>query len=173
MSLVERLCTYLNSAQSTTWWHLQCIAVHPPEDGGLGLFREGSREFREIFSAMPGTIVEERPESVMNFLRFLRGREAALAPLAAQDVATRSLKQGAHDAAAALANVAGRVERSIMAELLHRSLHLARHGNLTRHVASHTRLADLLDNAAKVILDLLPTHTTLERFGVTSETVAE
>ena len=91
MSLVERLCTYLNSAKSTTWWHLQCIAVHPPEDGGLGLFREGSREFREIFSAMLGTIVEERLESVMNFLRFLRGGEAALAALAAKDVATRSL----------------------------------------------------------------------------------
>ena len=75
MSLVEALCTYVNSAQSTTWWHLQTISTHSVDEGGLGLFQEGSREFRAVFSQMPGTIIEDRPESTMNFPWFLRGRE--------------------------------------------------------------------------------------------------
>ena len=167
MSLVEKMCTYLNSAKSTTWWQMQCIAVHPLADGGLGLFREGSREFRAVFSQMLGTIVEDRPESVMNFLRFLRGREKTLALCAAKDVVARDLKQGAYMAAEALANVAGRVERSIMAELLHRSLHLERQGNLTRYIATSTRLSDLLDKACKVLFERAATSSPLERFGVT------
>ena len=65
--VVEAMCTYINSAQSTTWWRRQCLAVHSREDGGLALFSEGSREFCEVFSHMPCTIDEDRPESVMNF----------------------------------------------------------------------------------------------------------
>ena len=87
-------------------------------------------------------------------------------------MATRDLQEGAHKAAATLANVAGRVERSIMAELLHRSLHLARQGNVTRHVAASTPLTDLLEKASKVLFELQCTSTTLERFGVTAAQVA-
>ena len=50
MSLVEALCTYLNSAQSATWWRLQYLAVHSREDGGLALFREGTHELCQVFS---------------------------------------------------------------------------------------------------------------------------
>ena len=172
MSLVEALCTYLNSAQSTACWHLQCIAAHSVEEGGLGLFQEGSREFCAVFSQMPGTILEDRPESVMDFLRFLRGREKTLALCAAKDLAARDLGQGARKAAEALANVQGRVERSITAELLHRSLYLARQGNLTRYIASSTSLSDLLDKACTTIFDREATTSTLERVGVTFGQVA-
>ena len=74
---------YLNNAQPTTWSHLQCIAAHYVEEGGLGLFQEGSRQFRAVFSQVPGTSLEGGPESGMNFPRVLRGggttREASAA----------------------------------------------------------------------------------------------
>ena len=95
MSLVQALCTYLNSAISSTWWQMQCIATHSVEDGGLGLFQEGSREFRAVFSQMPGTIIQDRPEGVMNFFTFLRGREKTLALCVAKDVVARDLGQNA------------------------------------------------------------------------------
>ena len=60
-----------------------------------------------------------------------------------------------------------------MAELLYRSLHLARRGNIARHVATHSRLDDLLEKASQVLLDLAPSEETLKRFDVTSARAAE
>ena len=64
------------------------------------------------------------------------------------------------------------MERSITAELLHRSLYLARRGNLTRYIASSTSLSDLFDKACKTIFDREATTSTLERFGITVAQVA-
>ena len=167
----ESICTYLNSAQSTTWFQLKALAVLPREDGGLGLLTEGSKEYLAIFDEMPGTIVEDRPESVMNFLRFLRNKERVLAPCAAVDVVNRDLKAGALTASAALADVAGRVKRSIMAELLYRGLHLARYGNVRENLASDSRLEDLISEASAAILDVEITEGVLERFGASRAAV--
>ena len=40
-----------------TWGRLKAIATHAPEDGGLGLFTDGSRKCKEIFSAGPSAIM--------------------------------------------------------------------------------------------------------------------
>ena len=62
--------------------------------------------YARCFPSMPGTIDEDRPGSVMNFLRFVRGKERVLVQCAALDVRSRDLKAGAQLAAAALADVA-------------------------------------------------------------------
>ena len=105
------ICTYL--AQGSTWFHLKTLAVKPIVEGGLGLFREGPQAYADVFGNMPGTINTDRPESLMNFLVFLRGWEKTLAKCATRDVANRGLGAAAQKAMASLNNIEHRVQRSI------------------------------------------------------------
>ena len=166
----EGICAYLG--RGATWFNLKCLATHSREDGGLGLFSEGSAEYQRVFGTMPGTTLEDRPESVMRFLVFLRGRERTLAALAAKDVQARDLGDGAQAAAAALADPQGCAQRSLMGELLHRGLHLARYGNITKRLASDQPLGDLLASAADRLLSLEPGQEVMGRLGVTAEELA-
>ena len=136
------ICTYLS--QGITWFSLKALAVQPIVEGGLGLLREGSREYQAIFAKMPGTIDTDRPESVMRFQDFLRGREQTLGRCAARDVQDRHLGAAAKSAAASLQDIHARVKRSILAELMYRNLHLARVGNVVQRVALESTLEETL-----------------------------
>ena len=156
----EKIGTYL--AQGLTWFSMKALAVKPVVQGGLGLMQEGSREYKKVFSNMPASIIEGRPESAMNFLTFLRGKQAHLARCAARDVADRGLGAGARDAATSLADEDSRVERSVLAELLFRGLHLARVGSLKQWVALQSNLDEVLQGASTVLTDLT---CTIPRLG--------
>ncbi len=164
------ICTYLSAG--VTWSSLKTIACHSVAEGGLGLFVEGSRAYQAVFSTMPATIVENRPESDMHFLRFLRGRERNLALCADQDVVDRGLAAGARHAAASLADVNGRIERSIIAELLHRALELARFGNKKRCIAAETSLDVLLAQSLRNISDVSCNAALAGRFDATPADLA-
>ena len=118
------------------------------------MVREGSPQYKDAFGAMPSSTVEDRPESVMNFMMFLRGRERIFAQCAAKDVAERSLGETAQQVAASLADVGARVRRSILAELLYRGLLLAKVGNKEGRVALARTLDSLEKEAADTILDV-------------------
>ena len=62
-----------------TWGRLRAIATQNPEDGGLGLFKDGSRKCKDIFSTSPSAIIKNRPETDLNFLEFLQGKRSHIA----------------------------------------------------------------------------------------------
>ena len=86
---VKTLCSYMSDG--VTWSRLQALATTPVLEGGLGLFQEMSREHKAIFGRAPGGIVEGRPESVLHFLTFLRGKEHVLHLVCARDLEQRRL----------------------------------------------------------------------------------
>ena len=159
----ERICAYL--ATGATWFLLKTLAVTAREEGGLGLFVQGSATYTRIFSNQPGTVLRDRPESVKLFLEFLRGREGTLARLAAIDVARRHLKDDAQEAACSLADVDQRVKRSILGELLHRGLHLAKISSTVSHIARERSLEDLWQAGAAILLDASCKTSVLRRLG--------
>ena len=97
---------------------MQGIATSPVDAGGLGLFGEMTLEHKNIFKSLPDGIVEGRPESDMRFLAFLRGKEHVLQHVCEHDMTQRDLAEGTQDAIRMLGDLAGRVKRSIAAEVL-------------------------------------------------------
>ena len=164
------ICTYL--AQGSTWFHLKTLAVKPIVAGGPGLFKEGPQGYADIFSNIPGTINTDRPESLLNFLAFLRGREKTLAKCAARDVADRSLGAAPQKAMTSLNNTDHRVQRSILAELMYRSLRLARAGILVPRVALESTLEETLTTAKNALVDLRPTMESVKRLRATPADLA-
>ena len=59
---------------------------------GWSFFGERSREYKHMFGVAPSSIVDNRPEPDLNFLRFLNGKERLLYMLASRDVLDRSWK---------------------------------------------------------------------------------
>ena len=72
----KALAAYL--VDGVTWSRLREIATKDPRDGGLHLFRDGSRECKNIFGSSPSAIVSTRPETDLNFLKLLQGKEHLL-----------------------------------------------------------------------------------------------
>ena len=111
-------------SEGSTWSRLQMLATTGAPEGGLGLFRVGSAEFRRVFGTAPPGIVDGRPESDLNFLRALRGREHILHLVCTRDLALRRLEADTQGAVLLLANHSGRAQRQVCAEVLHRALYL-------------------------------------------------
>ena len=76
---IKAISFYLHD--SGTWIRLKAIAVNAPTDGGLGLFREHSRAYGDVFSKAPPRNIAERPDTTAALLEWLLPREAALARL--------------------------------------------------------------------------------------------
>ena len=135
---IRKLCEYLGDG--CTWQRLQSLATTGVLEGGLGLCTMGSREHKRVFGRAPGSIVEGRPESDLNFLRFLRGREHALHLVTKEDLARRpNLAQATHDAVPLLGDHEGRAMRQVCAEVLHRALYLHWWVNKHGRIAETTR----------------------------------
>ena len=71
-----------------------------------------------------GAVVDGRPESVYNILRFLGSRELVLRQAVGQDLERRNLGQDARSAREALESPQGRARRIVACELLRRCLWL-------------------------------------------------
>ena len=93
----------------------------------------GSADFHKVFSRAPPNIIDNRPETDMVFLEWLRAREVSLEPLIAQDVADRRLAEGPA-ILASLRNRLSRLQRDVLCELLHRGLHLHRFAQKYNHI---------------------------------------
>lgn len=78
--------------QGVSWRRLQEIAVQGCDRGGAGLFEAGSVEFVKVFATAPPKVIDNRPESVVDFLGWLVGKDETLGKLAALDVNARNLR---------------------------------------------------------------------------------
>ena len=163
--LITRLCEYL--CEGSTWTRLQGLATTPVLEGGLGLFPELSRTHAAVFGTTPGSIVPGRPESALEFLKFLRGKEHVLAPVCRRDVDDRHVADKTLDAVALLGDVRGRAGRSVVAELLHRALFLHRWVNVHPHIARVELLETLFQQGKDNLQDLGLDDLVIERIGTT------
>ena len=78
--------------QGVTWSRLASIAVQPIAAGGLGLFTEGSRDFKAIFRSQPPRLIDERPEATVLWYEWLIPKQNVLAKLIACDLRSRNLQ---------------------------------------------------------------------------------
>jgi hypothetical protein len=164
------LCTYLG--EGVTWSRLRAIAVLPRAAGGLGLFRDGSRELRRVFGQSPSGIIDLRPESDIAFLLWLRGKEHHLHRLATEDLRQRAAKSAASvEAIRCLADIKKRVFRSVLCEILERCVFLSRWNSRHPRLVESTSWDALLELARDTILDLEISPKVRMRFGWTEESI--
>ena len=153
-----------------TWTRLRAIAIQMPEQGGLNLFRDGTRACKTIFGTSPSAIVLTRPETDLNFLRFLAGKEHILHKLAKRDLEQRTtLGQDIVNAVANLGDIRKRIRRSILCEILERCMFLAHWSGKHPMVAATASWNVLLGEATTIIMDLGLTPEVLERLQSTQE----
>ena len=132
--------------------------------------KDGSSACKDIFGANPRAIILTRPESDLNFLRFLRGKEQTLHRLASRDLEQRaSLGSDTTRAIESLGDVRLRVCRTILCEIIHRCFHLLYHNARHNHVAFDTSWEQLMAETTSFILSLKLDAAVLERFSVTPE----
>ena len=74
--------------EGITWSRLSDLATNAKEFGGLALFKLHGKRWKEICGTAPGAIIDNRPETDLQFLQFLTdcdGKEAVLHRLATKD----------------------------------------------------------------------------------------
>jgi hypothetical protein len=153
-----------------TWTRLRALAVQRNELGGLQLFGDGTKACKKIFGTSPSAIVLTRPETDLNFLRFLAGKEHILHRLATVDLEQRpSLAQDVVIAVNNLGDISKRIQRSILCEILERCMYLAHYSGKHPMVADSTSWDALLCQASFTIMDLELTPVVLQRLQSTDE----
>ena len=91
------------------------------------MFKDGSPQCQYLFKRSPGTIICKRPETDLEFLTFLSGKEHILHRLALKDLEQRTkLGAEAGAAVACLGDIRQRFLRLILKEVLLRCFFLAR-----------------------------------------------
>jgi hypothetical protein len=166
----KALAAYL--VEGVTWGRLRELATRTPADGGLGLFRDGSQQCKEVFGKSPCAIVDNRPESDLNFLKVLEGKEHLLHTMATKDLEQRSLNADTRAAILNLADIQDRIFRRILQEILDRCLFLYYWSGKNPSVACETSWDELMKRAVSLILNLEITPQVLERFGMKEEDLA-
>ena len=164
------LAAYL--VDGITWSRLREIATTPPAARGLQLFRDGSQRCKDIFGTSPSAICSTRPETDLEFLKFLRGKEHILHKVATKDLEQRtSLAADTRRAILNLGDINLRICRAIMCELLERCMFILYWNAKHPKVASSWSWDELLQKASTLILDLEITPEVLERFGLNRDEV--
>ena len=167
----KAIAAYLTDG--VTWARLRALATKAIEDGGLALFRDGSPDCYRIFHQGPPSIVSGRPQTDMEFLEFLRGKEEVLAKLCLKDGQQRALKEDTKRATEALGFADQNINRNILCEVLHRTHFLYFWNGKHPQVASETSMEQLMHKATQVILDLSVTEEVLARLGTTLQDLQE
>ena len=165
----KALAAYL--VEGITWTRLRELATRREADGGLELFREGSHECKQIFGISPSAIVETRPETDLNFLKLLEGKEHLLHMMATKDLEQRTLSADTRAAILSLADISARICRRILQEILERCQFLYYWSGKNPSVACETSWEDLMARAVSLILSLDITPEVLERFRVQESTL--
>ena len=168
----KNLAAYL--VEGITWSRLREIATRSPADGGLALFRDGSRACKDLFGTSPAAIATTRPDTDLRFLKFLFGKEASLHRLATKDLEQRtSLGAETTRAILNLGDIKMRIQRAILAEILHRCMFLLYWTAKNSKIAGKTSWDLLLEKGCHAILDLEITPEVLQRLGTTEDEVLE
>ena len=152
-SSLKHLCAYLRDG--ITWMRLKAIAVNKPAAGGLGLMTATSAAYNKLFGVAPPSILEERPETVYTFLRWLTPKQTVLAHLVEQDLATRTLEsRGPPAALATLQSREDCIHRPIAAVLLYKSMYLYRYIKKHQLICINDNLTELAKKASDIITNL-------------------
>ena len=85
----KALAAYL--CEGVTWSRLREIATKGPGQGGLGLFTDSSAACKNLFGKSPSAIIVSRPDTDLQFLQLLQGKEHHLHRLAVKDLEQRKL----------------------------------------------------------------------------------
>ena len=96
------------------------MATRSVPHGGLGLFADSSQQCKDVFGKSPSAIVDNRPETDLNFLKLLEGKEHLLHAMATKDLEQRALSADTREAIMHLADIKGRIHRRILQEILER-----------------------------------------------------
>ena len=163
----KSLAAYL--VEGITWSRLREIATRSLVDGGLNLFRDGSAPCKNFFGQAPVAIVSTRPQTDLNFLRLLSGKEHLLHRLATKDLEQRRLGAETTAAVQSLADIKLRVQRAVLAEIIDRCLYLMKWNDHHTRVASDSSWEEIMTKATSLILDLEVTPRALEALGMTQE----
>ena len=117
------LAAYL--VDGVSWSRLRAIATTTEAQGGLNLFTDGSRACKNLFGGKPSAIVQSRPETDLNFLKLLQGKEHLLHRLATRDLEQRTTL-GTETVAVVgnLGDVSAQIKIVILCEILMRSMFL-------------------------------------------------
>ena len=166
----KALAAYL--VEGVTWQRLRELATRAVPDGGLNLFKDGSESCKAVFGTSPKAIVDGRPETDLEFLRLLEGKEHTLFTLATKDLEQRSLSAGTRAAIVSLGDTKGRVYRRVLQEILERCQYLYYWNGKYASVAAETTWETLMKKAVDLILDLEITPQVLERFHKTEADLA-
>ena len=140
--------------EGITWTRLRELATRAVADGGLGLFREGSAACKEMFGKAPGAIVETRPETDLQFLKTLCGKEHLLHRLATWDLEQRTLSADTRAAVLSLGDIKLRIFRRILQEILERCMFLLYWTSKHESITAETTWDELLQRAVALILSL-------------------
>ena len=162
---VQCIVAYLSDG--ITWSRIRGLVTRSRADGGLGLMEPMGREAQDFFKESCGAVVDGRPESVYNILRFLGSRELVLRQAVGQDLERRNLGQDARSALEALESPQGRARRIVACELLRRCLWLHWHTLDHPHILEHMTFQGLADKWALMITNTEVDDDILERFGIT------
>ena len=177
MAIKESLLDYKALAsyftEGSTWNRLKVIATSSRAEGGLGLFADGSRACQDIFSRRPSAIIDTRPDSDLQFLKLLKGKEHVFFDLAVRDLNQRDLGPKTRTAVMSLGDIEQRINRTLLAELIERCFFLL-HYNQSEHtrIASGTSWDLLVSQASHKVLDLNLTEQVIRRLGSSPEEVA-
>ena len=166
----RRMAAYL--ADGGTWARLKDLATLPVGAGGLGIVARGSRRFKELFGRAPCAIIENRPETDLNFLRLLGGKEVDLGRLADKDLRERRLSVEYQAAVKCLSDVKQRLRRRVLQELLERCMFLHRWAGVHPTTAAEMGWDELLEKAVHRIGDLDIDESVLVNFNVSHDIVA-
>ena len=112
----KALAAYL--CEGVTWSRLREIATKNCADGGLGLFRDSSQQCKNLFGRSPSAIIVSRPDTDLNFLKLLEGKEHLLHRLAVKDLEQRSLSAETKAAVLNLGTIKSRICRRVLQEIL-------------------------------------------------------
>ena len=136
------------------------------------MFSATSRECQSLFSAAPPKILDEWPETVVQFLEWLLPKERVLAKLAAEDCELQDLRSAASQIGPrSLASRRDCVLRHIDYILLKRGLFSFYSTLVNLYIAARTELQSLVDRASKLILSTACDDKTLELLQVAQSRV--
>ena len=168
---LQALNTYLRDGQ--TWPRLRALACTPHASGGLGLMREGSAACIRLFGVAPPSLIDERPECVAIFLKWLLPKQESLTPLVELDLQLRRLELvQAPIALDTLKSEHDSILRHVAYVLIEKGLYLFYFIKTDKYIIQSTDLTELVAKASDMITSLRLTDKVLDIVGVSRQEAA-
>ena len=160
MTSTNSLCVYLR--EGITWTRLKAVATQPLEHGGLNIMAEGDAEYVRFFSRAPPNILEDRPETASEFLKWL----------VAHDVDQRSLRSpSSRTAVETLGQRDDFLKRRLCQVVIEKGLFMYYYCKEHTHIAFKTTFADLIGRASTIVTSLAADDDFFRSFYLTRDEV--